>query len=37
MDFIGTYLHDLGIDYTKTNKGALIATIEGNNRLNIDY
>lgn len=31
MQFIGTYLHDLGIQYKKTNKGAILATIEGAN------
>lgn len=32
MEWIGSYLHDLGISYHKTNKGAIIATIEGRNR-----
>ncbi|MFP3919456.1 M42 family metallopeptidase [Lysinibacillus telephonicus] len=31
MQFIGTYLHDLGIEYKKTNKGAIIATFQGEN------
>lgn len=29
MQFIGSYLHDLGIEYKQTNKGAIIATIKG--------
>jgi len=31
MQFIGSYLHDLGIEYKQTNKGAIIATIKGQN------
>ncbi|MDN4492320.1 M42 family metallopeptidase [Ureibacillus aquaedulcis] len=31
MNFIGNHLHNLGIDYRQTNKGAIIATIEGEN------
>ncbi|MFC7685613.1 M42 family metallopeptidase [Ureibacillus sp. GCM10028918] len=31
MQFIGNHLHNLGIEYKKTNKGAIIATIEGDN------
>ena len=32
MRFMGKYLHTLGIDYKKTNKGALIVTFEGENK-----
>ncbi|WP_413365085.1 M42 family metallopeptidase [Lysinibacillus sp. 3P01SB] len=32
MRFMGRYLHNLGIDYKKTNKGALIVTFEGENK-----
>ncbi|RUL54292.1 M42 family metallopeptidase [Lysinibacillus antri] len=31
MNFIGAYLTNLGIDYKKTNKGAIIVTINGEN------
>ncbi len=31
MQFIGAYLHDLGIEHKKTNKGAIIATFQGAN------
>lgn len=31
MQFIGSYLQDLGIEYKKTNKGAIIATFQGEN------
>ena len=31
MQFIGNYLEAIGIEYTKTNKGAIIAKIEGEN------
>lgn len=32
MRFMGRYLHNLGIDYKRTNKGALIVTFEGENK-----
>ena len=32
MRFMGNYLRELGIDYKKTNKGALIVTFEGENK-----
>lgn len=31
MQFIGSYLKKIGIEYKQTNKGAIIATIEGEN------
>ena len=31
MKFIGSYLQDHGIEYKKTNKGAIIVTIDGEN------
>ncbi|WP_407656701.1 M42 family metallopeptidase [Lysinibacillus yapensis] len=31
MEFIGAYLHNLGIAYKKTHKGAIIAKVDGQN------